>query len=178
MQMFVGVCICTQTQDSINCICIQILLSSIQMGYAKIDQVTAGIHFRLWCRTFIIANSLTGPRIILVTLDTQAASQIMKIEVNTQQIKQLYLLCFQVVRKLKAIYGSTYTDENVLLSGTHTHSGPGGYWQYVLFEVISLGFVKESLDVIVDGVVESIKIGMSYVSISCQKNTSLIAPTN
>ena len=57
-----------------------------------------------------------------------------------------------------------YTDKNVLISGTHTHSGPGGYWQYVLFEFTSLGFVKESLDVIVDGVVESIKIGMSYVS--------------
>ena len=66
-----------------------------------------------------------------------------------------------MVKKLRAIYGNRYTDENVLLSGTHTHSGPGGYWQYVLFEVTSLGFVKESLDVIVDGVVESIKIGMS-----------------
>ncbi|XP_065884101.1 uncharacterized protein [Dysidea avara] len=113
------------------------------MGYASLDQVTAGIHFRLWCRTFIIANSLSGPRVVLVTLDTQAASQIMKIE---------------VVRNLQATYGNLYTDDNVLLSGTHTHSGPGGYWQYVLFEVTSLGFVKESLDVIVDGVVESIKI--------------------
>jgi len=68
-----------------------------------------------------------------------------------------------VVRKLRNIYGNMYTDENVLLSGTHTHSGPGGYWQYVLFEFTSLGFVKESLDVIVDGVVESIKIGMLCV---------------
>jgi len=65
------------------------------------------------------------------------------------------------VRKLRAIYGNMYTDNNVFISGTHTHSGPGGYWQYVLFEFTSLGFVKESLDVIVDGVVESIKIGIS-----------------
>jgi len=56
MQMFV-VCVCAHRLM----IAIQILLSSIQMGYAKIDQVTAGIHFRLWCRTFMIANSLTGP---------------------------------------------------------------------------------------------------------------------
>ena len=65
-----------------------------------------------------------------------------------------------------------YTDKNVLISGTHTHSGPGGYWQYVLFEFTSLGFVKESLDVIVDGVVESIKIGMPYVSMYAQNNAN------
>ena len=53
-----------------------------QMGYSNLDQVTAGIHQRLWCRTFILANTLTGPRIALVTLDTQAGSQIMKIEVH------------------------------------------------------------------------------------------------
>ena len=51
------------------------------MGYSNLDQVTAGIHQRLWCRTFILANTLTGPRIVLVTLDTQAGSQIMKLEV-------------------------------------------------------------------------------------------------
>lgn len=28
-----------------------------------------------------------------------------------------------------------YSDSNVLISGIHTHSGPAGYFQYVLFEV-------------------------------------------
>ena len=70
----------------------------------------------------------------------------------------------QVVRKLKAIYGNLYNENNVCISGTHTHSGPGGYWQYVLFEVSSLGFVEESLNVIVDGIVESIKIGKRIYS--------------
>jgi len=60
---------------------------------------------------------------------------------------------------LKDLYGSVYTEDNVCISGIHTHSGPGGYWQYVLYEVTSLGFVKQSLDVVVDGIVESIKIG-------------------
>ena len=51
------------------------------MGYASFDQVTAGIHQRLWSRTFILANTLTGPRVVLVTLDTHAGGQIMKLEV-------------------------------------------------------------------------------------------------
>ena len=65
-----------------------------------------------------------------------------------------------MVRKLKEIYGNLYNENNVCISGTHTHSGPGGYWQYVLFDITSLGFVEENFNVIVDGIVESIKIGM------------------
>ena len=67
-------------------------------------------------------------------------------------------------KKLKAIYGNTYTEENVCISGTHTHSGPGGYWQYVLFQLSTPnGFVEQNFNMIVDGIVESIKIGMQYL---------------
>ncbi len=41
----------------------------------------------------------------------------------------------QVVNKLKALYGDMYTTDNVLISGIHTHSGPAGFFQYLLFEV-------------------------------------------
>lgn len=41
----------------------------------------------------------------------------------------------QVVEKLRALYGDLYTNDNVLISGIHTHSGPAGYFQYLLFEV-------------------------------------------
>lgn len=47
-----------------------------------------------------------------------------------------------------------YTERNVALSGIHTHSGPGGYFQYVLYEITSLGFVKQSYDAVVNGIVE------------------------
>ena len=40
------------------------------------------------------------------------------------------------------------------LSGIHTHSGPGGYLQYILYIITSLGFVRESFDVLVAGIVE------------------------
>ena len=39
------------------------------------------------------------------------------------------------MEKLKAVYGDLYGNDNVLISGIHTHSGPAGYFQYVLFEV-------------------------------------------
>ena len=42
------------------------------------------------------------------------------------------------------------------ISGIHTHAGPGGYLQYVVYIVTSLGFVRQSFDVIVDGIEKSI----------------------
>lgn len=49
-------------------------------------------------------------------------------------------------------YGNLYTEKNVAISGTHTHSGPGGFLQYVLYLVTSLGFVRQSFDALADGI--------------------------
>lgn len=52
------------------------------MGYANILQTTAGIHFRLRARTFIVADrSGTGPRFAFVNLDAGMASQLVTIKV-------------------------------------------------------------------------------------------------
>ena len=53
-------------------------------------------------------------------------------------------------------YGDLYTAKNVAISGTHTHSGPGGYLQYVLYIITSLGFVRQSFYALVDGIENSI----------------------
>lgn len=53
-------------------------------------------------------------------------------------------------------YGDLYTEKNVAISGTHTHAGPGGYLQYAVYIVTSLGFVHQSFDVVVDGIEKSI----------------------
>ncbi|KAF2297048.1 hypothetical protein GH714_016063 [Hevea brasiliensis] len=110
------------------------------MGYANIEQVTSGVHFRLRARTFIVAEP-QGNRVVFVNLDACMASQIVTIK---------------VLERLKARYGELYTEQNVAISGIHTHAGPGGYLQYVVYIVTSLGFVRQSFDVIVDGIEKSI----------------------
>ncbi|KAJ8772531.1 hypothetical protein K2173_027708 [Erythroxylum novogranatense] len=55
-----------------------------------------------------------------------------------------------------ARYGDLYTNENVAISGTHTHAGPGGYLQYLLYSVTTLGFVQQSFDAIVNAIEQSI----------------------
>jgi neutral ceramidase len=47
-------------------------------------------------------------------------------------------------------------QDNLSISGTHTHSGPGGFLQYILYLVTSLGFVKETFDAWVQGITASV----------------------
>jgi neutral ceramidase len=60
----------------------------------------------------------------------------------------------QVTDRLKANpkYAGIYTAKNVVLSGTHTHSGPAGFMQYLLFDITSKGWVQQSFDSLVDGI--------------------------
>ncbi|PON60589.1 Neutral/alkaline nonlysosomal ceramidase [Parasponia andersonii] len=111
------------------------------MGYADIEQTTAGVHFRLRARTFIVAESSQGSRFAFVNLDSGMASQ---------------LVTIKVLEKLQSRYGSLYTEENVAISGIHTHAGPGGYLQYVVYSVTSFGFVQQSFDSIVNAIEQSL----------------------
>jgi neutral ceramidase len=112
------------------------------MGYANIFQTTAGIHFRLRSRAFIMASPCNNKRVVFVSADLLAIFQV---------VKQA------VVRKLYDNgYGALYKDENVLLSATHDHAGPGGYSHYWLYNLTVGGFEKENFQAIVDGIYDSI----------------------
>lgn len=53
-------------------------------------------------------------------------------------------------------YGGLYSEQNVALSGTHTHSGPAGYLQYLVYGISSLGFARQTFDALVEGIVEAV----------------------
>lgn len=59
----------------------------------------------------------------------------------------------QIIKRLKSKYGDLYNERNVAISGTHTHSGPGGFHQYLLYDITSLGFVNETFVPLVEGIV-------------------------
>lgn len=52
---------------------------------------------------------------------------------------------------------SMYDTSNIAVTGTHSHSGPGAYMNYLLPQITSLGFSQQSYQAIVDGSVLSIK---------------------
>ncbi|KAJ7543426.1 hypothetical protein O6H91_09G037900 [Diphasiastrum complanatum] len=115
------------------------------MGYAMSQQNAAGIHFRLRSRAFIIAEAATSSsetkRIAYVNLDACMGSQ---------------AVTLAVLSRLNQRYGDLYNERNVAISGIHTHSGPGGYLQYVIYIITALGFVRQSFDALVDGIETSI----------------------
>ncbi|XP_042514234.1 neutral ceramidase 1-like isoform X2 [Macadamia integrifolia] len=110
------------------------------MGYANMAQTASGVHFRLRARAFIVAER-HGKRMVFVNIDACMASQ---------------LVTIKVIERLKGRYGSLYNQQNVAISGTHTHGGPGGYFQYVVYIVTSFGLVRQSFNALVDGIEKSI----------------------
>ncbi len=123
------------------------------MGYAMLDQRTNGIHTRLRSRACIIGDE-----------SRRIGDESRRIGDESRRIVYVTVECgmiFQgvslaVLENLHASYGDLYTAENVCVAATHTHSGPGGYSHYVLYNLMSLGYDRQNFEAIVDGICASI----------------------
>ncbi|GCB60270.1 hypothetical protein scyTo_0014138 [Scyliorhinus torazame] len=113
------------------------------MGYANPEQTAAGLHNRLYSRAFIVADPSNSKRVVFVSADIGMVSQKLRLE---------------VLKRLKSKYRDLYRQDNVVLSGTHTHSGPAGYFQYTLCLVTSKGYIKPSVNALINGIMKSIDI--------------------
>lgn len=113
------------------------------MGMASIEQKTEGIQSRLFARAFIVCDQSKNKRVVIVSADIWSCTQAVKME---------------VVKRLENIFGNNlYSIDNVLISGTHTHSGPGGYSHYALYNLSILGFDEQNFECIVNGIVNAIQ---------------------
>jgi neutral ceramidase len=127
------------------------------MGYAMTGQITYGLHLRLRARAFIFQDG-----------NTQLTFVNMDLCMGTQAVKTV------VIEKLTALYGpDVFTDANVMLSGTHTHAGPGGYDWHPMYLISTLGFHADNFNVIVNGIV--IAIQKAYKNVQAQTVESSIA---
>ena len=67
------------------------------MGYANMEQVTSGIHFRLRARAFVVADTAKGgARIAFVNLDAGMASQLVTIKV-LERLKSRYIYIYTCI---------------------------------------------------------------------------------
>ena len=115
------------------------------MGYADTNQLGTGLRQRLYCRAFII-GSPTNPsdRLVYLVLDTQSGDTAIRngILEGLSHLGDGYAM---------------YTKDNVAVTGTHSHSGPGAWLNYLLPQITSKGFNKQSYQAIVDGSILAIK---------------------
>lgn len=112
------------------------------MGYGMLNQKTAGISTRLWARAFVVESPCNHKRVVFVNTDLGMVFQGVKQEV----IKRLQ----------EKQQNDTYDFDNVLLTATHTHSGPGGFSTDIFYNLTTLGFSKKNFNTIVDGIVAAI----------------------
>lgn len=111
------------------------------MGYADPAQKSSGIHNRQYARAYIIAQPNDGPAVVFVSVDAGALFQ----SVNQA-----------VVERLRQRFGERYTEQNVVLSATHTHGAAGGQSHYALYNVTIFGFIKENFEAQVNGIVAAV----------------------
>ncbi|KAI7663460.1 hypothetical protein KC319_g7767, partial [Hortaea werneckii] len=90
------------------------------MGYADPAQTGSGLRQRLYSRAFII-GSVDKPddRFVYLVLDTQSGDTAIR---------------SGILQGLAAIGGeyTAYGNQNVAVTGTHSHSGPGAWLNYLL----------------------------------------------
>jgi neutral ceramidase len=115
------------------------------MGYADADQVGTGIRQRIYSRAFIVGDkSQPKDRIVYLILDIQSGDT----AVRDGIIKGLQAMGPEY---------AVYNKNNVAVTGTHSHSGPGGWTNYFLHQLSTLGFDRQGYSGIVQGALLSIQ---------------------
>ncbi|MCJ1410126.1 hypothetical protein MMC19_004211 [Ptychographa xylographoides] len=116
------------------------------MGYADPNQVGSGLRQRLYSRAFIVGEiSRPEDRFVYIVLDTQSGDTAIRYGI------------LDGLKNLGPEYATIYGQKNVAITGTHSHSGPGAWLNYLLPQITSKGFDKQSYQAIVDGAVLSIR---------------------
>ena len=106
------------------------------MGYAKLGQAGNGIHFRLYARAFIVGDD--NKRIVYISSDTGQVSHFVK------------------MRVVNILNNPLYTEENIMISATHTHSGPAGYLDDFVYQVNTFGIVQGEREALSQGMAKAI----------------------
>ncbi|XP_049948668.1 neutral ceramidase-like isoform X1 [Schistocerca serialis cubense] len=111
------------------------------MGYAQLEQRGTGLHLRQFSRAYIFQDD-DGSRLVFTSIDAAMIGNGLRRD---------------VISKLRKEFGDMYSERNVMISATHTHSGPGGFMQDFLFDISSLGFVRQTYNALLSGIVQSIR---------------------
>ncbi|MFH1811046.1 MAG: neutral/alkaline non-lysosomal ceramidase N-terminal domain-containing protein [Pseudomonadota bacterium] len=112
------------------------------MGWGFPENRATGVAMPLHARAFVLRDPEQNRRLALVVADMCFVPQ---------GVRQA------VLDALTKWHGHLGLDENtVMLSATHTHSGPGGTSHHVFYNTNSFGFSRPVFDKIVDGMVEAI----------------------
>ena len=112
------------------------------MGMANPSQHGQGLWTRQFARAFVFVGD-GGSRAAFVSVDNAMIGHVLK---------------SKVLAKVGDALGdnATYTYENVVLSGTHTHSAASGFLQHMIFQLAGSGYLPETVEALASGVAEAL----------------------
>lgn len=110
------------------------------MGHSTPAQVTAGIQLRLRSRAFVFDDG-RGNHLAYVVVD----------------ICSVFISIHQgVMQRLHQQLPGVFTEKDVLITASHTHSGNAGTAWDIAYNASNFGWDQQAYDAEVDGIVESI----------------------
>ncbi len=112
------------------------------MGYGMYFNIVKGVETDLFARAVVVRDTTTGKKVVLVNAE---------ICFITIAIKR------GVWKKLKRKHeGLGFDEDSIMITAQHTHSAPGGYSHFGLYNMTIPGFVPEVYQKVVDGIVEAV----------------------
>ncbi|HEX6713959.1 MAG TPA: neutral/alkaline non-lysosomal ceramidase N-terminal domain-containing protein, partial [Thermoleophilaceae bacterium] len=145
-------------------------------GMADKHQIATGVESPLYARAFVVAQASSA------AADARVAIIVADIWAGTRRLKDA------VLERLAATHDDLYTEANLLLAGTHTHSAPGGFSgsQMYDFDFYRGGCDEATVECIADGCVTAVEMahadlapGRIYVNSGevrdCGRNRSVAA---
>ena len=109
-------------------------------GFVRDGQISEGLHIRLHARAYVIAEP-NGDRVAFVSADIGSITNFMQLD---------------IIDRVRAEVGEGYSIDNVLISATHTHAAPGGYWHYGATSPLGSAFHRQHYEAIVGGITDAI----------------------
>ncbi len=112
------------------------------MGYGMYFNIVKGVETDLFARAVVIRDTTTAKKVVLVNAE---------ICFVTVAIRR------GVIKKLRRKYSDLgFSEDAIMLTAQHTHSAPGGYSHFGLYNMSIPGFAPEVYQKVVDGMVSAI----------------------
>jgi neutral ceramidase len=115
------------------------------MGYEYPLAILSGIQQRQYARAFAVESPCNGERLMFVSAD---------IGMIWPGVRQAVLAALAADPELSTVY----LPANVMLSATHTHSGPAGFSHDIGGNLFHFGYDEDTFRAITDGIVEAIRL--------------------
>jgi neutral ceramidase len=109
-------------------------------GWGHPRNVCEGVEMPLYARALVLEEASTGRRIAYVVCDLGMISESIR----------------QAVSRRLCTAENLLTDHDLMITATHTHSGPGGFSTYLFYAISIPGVSQRVHDEIVDGIVAAV----------------------